>query len=100
MDEQVKRFNQASRGIVKTNAQRADEAAHAKRMEGKYVGPVAYMPHWPFDKNSLMQVSNPIPGITDDDEYPKSVPFNPEFRKVALKHIDQKTGAFLPPWEA
>ena len=35
MDLQVKRFNEASRGIVKTNAQRAEEAAKAKRNEDK-----------------------------------------------------------------
>jgi hypothetical protein len=32
MDEQVNRFNEASRGIVKTNAQRAEEATRAKRI--------------------------------------------------------------------
>ena len=32
MDRNVARFNEASRGIVKTNAQRAEEAARAKRI--------------------------------------------------------------------
>lgn len=44
MDEQVKRFNDASRGIVKTNAQRAEEAARAKRMQDKFDDHVAFMP--------------------------------------------------------
>ena len=53
-----------------------------------------------YGRNSLMQIRNPIPGISDDDEYPKTVPTNKEYRRLALKHIDEKTGAFLPPWEA
>ena len=47
-----------------------------------------------------MQIRNPIPGISDDDEYPKSYPYSESHKKVAVKHIDPKTGAFLPPWEA
>lgn len=70
MDEQVKRFNEASRGIVKTNAQRAEDAARAKKLETIIPLPILH------GRNSLMQIRNPIPGISDDDEYPKTVPKN------------------------
>jgi len=44
MDEQVKRFNLASRGIVKTNAQRAEEAARKERYDHKLYD----MPYRPY----------------------------------------------------
>jgi len=44
MDEQVKRFNEASRGIVKTNADRAEEAARKERYDHKLYD----MPYKPF----------------------------------------------------
>jgi hypothetical protein len=44
MDEQVKRFNEASRGIVKTNADRAEEATRKERYDHKLYD----MPYKPF----------------------------------------------------